>query len=1141
MPLVLFREIIDSTFRNIPNAGFYTYFLSILALLAFTLPYIIGGFRDARRPLARVILMYITGSLAFSTYFVIFRSFESFRLPQQTMMQITVSFIFVLFFISSFLKGRLELRKTPFNLPILLITLLSLFSFALSPNFFISLKEFTQYIFVILNFYLIIHCLDAKKHFNALVIMFLIVMTLEAVLGVFQHYGINSIIGLGSNRDPFSTLGNKNYVAEMLAMTIPLALGFSIAAKRWWAKVLCWLGITPMLFVVLISVTRGSWVGLIASLLAFFLFSIDGLSKKKAFEAVAHLGGLIVIALILMAMSSRGILFKAPDYSYISRFSSILDILGGELSKSPKYIILYTVGCVMSLAAVFFMLRRPKAKQIGVAFVAAILISISVIMMQNSKSQAALASQEAARAKTAQAQLAPPSRVEDSIVSRRFIWGGAREMIKEYPLGVGLGAFKIRYLTMLKVYLADSKLTTIPGFFKDVNAKEAHNEYLHAWAELGPLGPLFILFFIIVTIRFFYKVYYRLGDDDFTKSVLLGAFCGLVSIGSSASLGFPFHIIGTSMFCGVLLALMVFSEDRSLGADTLPLNLPGFKTIWVGAAAQIQAPEPKQKQKKKKTNEAAATQTPPDDSWKKRWVVLNFPPVEDAFGGAFVGIFVIAIALVFCVIVSFWSYNVQMANIRMKNANYIAEKANSVPPDSEDAKQIYAEARSVYDEALKLDPYNGDIHLFRGMFFQKLRVNDEALKEFLEARRYFDLPQISLDLGALYFEMGEPFYDKAAKAFYESLAIYPNYPLPRYNIGLIFYQQAMKLLENGAAGSDSVMASRDGKIQVQSSNKQKAFVLLSKAADMFLEAIKINPALDTASFKLALTYERMNDLDKAIYWYQYTIRVNPAHNDAIYNYGLVLTRKAADLASKGDQAMKAGRKQEAQRYYGEANQLQKSSSDFFRKSVTSDPNNVKGMNNLGNMYFNEGKIQQALDMYKSALKADPNYLNALMNISLAYIQLKQYENAMIYLNELIRKPLEPQHEIKTLYMVATCYSAMGRNNEAESVLSTVISKYETTQLSTSPEFISAVLRYSQVLDATGKSTIAVAKLERLLQIPMAAFQEAEALYRLGYSAGRIGQYAKSKTAFERVASRFPQSPFAAESRKNLDILRNSGR
>lgn len=1114
------------------------FFIFAVALACVFALFILARFDSAAgksaRPLDRLIAMYITTSLAYSVYFVIFRSFESFRLPQQTVMQITLAFILLLFFTSSFVKGRLELRKIPFNLPILLITILSLFSFVLSPNFFISLKEFAQYGFVILNFYLLIHCLDAKKHYNSLIAVFIAVMAVEGIIGVIQHFGANVLIGLGTNVDPFSTLGNKNYVAEMLAMTIPFALAVSVASREWWKKLLCWLAIIPMLMVVLVSVTRGSWIGLLASSLVFFLFAIDGLPKKKAIEAAAHLAGLAAAALIFMCLSTNRIVFRPPDYSYASRFLSIINIIQDQLGKSPVLWVPFIGGIVAMTAGVWFLLRKPRGRLIGTIAVAAIMILIVVRAAPNKNSRT-----PPHAAQTAQNQLEPVARVEDSIVSRRFIWGGSKEMIRHYPMGVGLGAYKIRYLSMLKTYLRVTKQNSIPGFFKDVNAKEAHNEYLHFWAELGPLGPLLVIFFIVVVVRQFYKTYYQLKDDTYTQIVLLGAFSGLVSTGASAVIGFPYHIIGTSTFCGVFLALMVFSEDRRTGVETLPPELPGFKSRRSAPAPAAQKEASKSGQSKKKKgkggNQEAAKPVPIDDSWKKHWVVANLNIAAGVIGYLVLAVFLAVISILSC--------NIQMANIVMKEANYMGKAAT--------VEEQKAQALDAYTESLRLDPYNGDIHLFLGMFHQSNGRNDKAMDEFLKAKKYYDLPQISLNLGAVYFEKGEAYYDKAAELFQESLAVYPNYHYPRFNLGLIYYTKAVALLDsNGITLEKSgerpagpgEMKSDDSSIELKGATvEQQAREYLHKAADMFIESLKIDPSLDTASFKLALTYEKLGDFDLAIQWYLYTIRINPNHADAHYNYGLVMARQSSQYNTMGDQAMKAGRAEDARRDYASGTRLQQMSVKEFETTVRIAPTHYKALNNMGNIYFNDGRPDKAIELYEKALKADPSYINARLNIALALVNMNQFEKALSYLIDLVGKPLEPSYEIKTILLIATCYMNMNRAGEGEAVLENVISKYSATQYAATAEYISAVIRYSSLLDVNGKSRKAVEVILPVFGRPLPAYLEAEALFRLGAAAANSGQYGRSADAYQRLVSRFPQSPYAGQARPYLQKVRQLSR
>jgi len=1244
----------------------------LLAFIPTTIPLLeisLGspGSYQSNRPLQRILMMYITEALAFCTYFMIFRSNESFRLPQQTINAIIVSFILFLFAVSSFIKGRLEIRKSSLNLPILLITILSLFSFVLSPNFFISLKEFTQYIFVLLNFYLIIHCLDSKKHFSSLVAVFIAVMWLEAVIGVRQHFGVNQLINLGGNRDPFSTLGNKNYVAEMLAMTIPLALAFSVAAKSRVVKLLSWIAIYPMLFVVLVAITRGSWIGLIASSIAFFIYAIDGLPRDKMISALLHLAGLFILATLFMVSSTYNVMLiggnkdhyennlfiqdvsghcgpginlstgntvrklciiktqkkyafyhnnyhndwvywlqddkkvfrrelrnqlgqsdrtqfveflkkrslsnpdseetkllkshvdsdlKYPDVTflrvgygpteedYAGRFMSIINVISNQLERSSKMWFVYFGFFLAAAVAMFFILRTKPAKIICISLIAVIMVAVAFVANPGNNKNST--QQEI----NTHIQAAPPVQIEDSIVSRSFIWGGTFQMIKHYPLGVGLGAYKIRYLDMLKAHLKSTNQKSIPGFFKDVNAKEAHCEYLHIWSELGPLGLVFVLFFAIVVIRLFYRNYYNYGEDSFTQCVTLGAFCGIVSIGTSALLGFPYHIVGTSMFCGVFVALLLFGEDRRKNIENLPAMLPEFARAEA-PAQQAQKKQQKKNKSKQKQNEQKmnAPEANTDLTWKENWHVLSLRKTP--------GILLLALTALFFIAMTWWNYNMQMSNIRMKQANYMAQQSMQVLQQSQNfnktgnteqatltarkADALNKEALRLYDEALTQDRYNGDIHMFRGMYFQKIKKPDEAVDEFLIAQKYFDLPQISLDLGAIYFERGEDFYDLAEKSYRESLAVYPNYPHPLYNLGLILYEKANKIQEDPNNWNKYFGGN---KIPDAQTREKKFRELMTQAADLFTRAITIQPSLHQVSFKLALAYEKLGDLDNAIKWYRHTLKYNQRHQDAYYNYGLVLTRKAGETIGLADRAAAEGRTEDAEKLRSEAFGYNEEAKANFERSLKIDTNHVRALNNLGNMYFNDGliaddqtKILKALGYYERALKTDPNYLNALLNVSLASIHLKRYDKALVYLDKLTRKKLSPVQEIKTIYMLGTCYYYTGKKQEAQALMVNTVQKHKNTSLSSTAEFISLVMRYSQVLDGNGHPAEAASLLEELLsKNKLPPYQEVEALHQLGIAYFNNKQYDRAKTAFERVVKEHSGSPFVQEAEKHLNSI-----
>ncbi len=1247
--------------------------------------------RDPDRPLARVILIFIVHSLAMSLYFVLFRSYESFRLPQLTAMQATVALNVALAFASSALKGRLELRKSPLNVPILLITVVTLLSFALSPNFFVSLKEFLQYAFVVMNFLLIVHCLDGRRHYGILVSVFIAALWIEALAGVQQHFGANRLLGLGGNRDPFSTLGNKNYAAELLAMGIPFVVAVSMGVRERWKKALCWIALYPMLTVVVLAITRGSWIGVIASVAALGLFAVDGLGGRKAVEAAAHIAALALLTVFIAAVSTRNLVLTSvpesgggnafisealegcsggasvslggrrlavcsvpssrkssffennyvsdwvsvsrrlgwprlpvdvsepltpqetvarlryaaasvelegteaaarlgayldsletappvfyarvgygpPDYSYVSRFMSIVDIASRRLGRSPVMWAAFFVGFAAMMAAGWFAMRTRRGKTAAVSALAVLMVAFSAASVAR---RAETPPAQAAPAQTTFSAPAAPQVVDDSIVSRSFIWGGAREMIKHHPFGVGIGAFKVRYLSMLTVHLEKSGISTIPGFFKDVNAKEAHCEYLHIWAELGFIGLALLLYFFFAVFKYFKKIYYPLKDDPFTQCVALGAFSALASVAASAVFGFPFHIIGTSMFCGAALALLVFSEDRLLGAGTLPKNLPGF-----GARKDRDDGESKKGKKNKRKKEAAA-ELAPDMSWKDRWAVVGLSRPASIAGMA-------AASLFFILILKF-SVDVQMANILMKKGNSYARRATELAAGADAAERRGNSAEAVayrngaadfdkqaldlLEQSLKLDPYNGDIHLFRGMFFQKHDQNDEAMASYIEARRHYDLPQISLDLGALYFEKGEEYYDQAAKNFIDSMRVYPNYPLPRYNLGLIFYQKAMSLVSPEKQGMTDAQAAEEtagmlreldnlrrrergggagAAIPRPSTRVEIARLLFRESALMFRESININPSLDTAAFKLGITFERLfeieeddpvkklDHIDNALYWYKYTVGVNPSHADALYNYALALTRKAAVISSRADAAPDPA---QARSLREDAAKASAESRAVFEKVLNVNPSHTLTLNNLGNMYFNDGRIEESIEMYKRALAADPDYLNARLNIALAYMQTGRYAQTIEYLEEAMRRPLEPAHELKVVYLVGSSYFKMGRNAEAMAVLDHVRMKYARTPFASNHEYFSIVTRYGEALVQAGRSGEARKALEALVAggtrfVP--APTAAEAYYLLGVAAAKSGDPAAARSYLNTVLTTYSATPVRANAANFLKTVK----
>ena len=72
--------------------------------------------------------------------------------------------------------------------------------------------------------------------------------------------------------------------------------------------------------------------------------------------------------------------------------------------------------------------------------------------------------------------------------------------------------------------------------------------------------------------------------------------------------------------------------------------------------------------------------------------------------------------------------------------------------------------------------------------------------------------------------------------------------------------------------------------------------------------------------------------------------------------------------------------------------------DQYKEALRIKPNYAWTHNNLGNVFANQGKYQEAADQYREALRINPNYAEAHYNLGNAYLMignrglaLKEYE------------------------------------------------------------------------------------------------------------------------------------------------------
>jgi O-antigen ligase len=130
--------------------------------------------------------------------------------------------------------------------------------------------------------------------------------------------------------------------------------------------------------------------------------------------------------------------------------------------------------------------------------------------------------------------------------SRMDIWRDSLPIIKDYPLGIGLG----NYENVFQIYNQ--------SFTSDKTVMHAHNDYLQFLIETGWIGFLALMssFFI-----FLGKSVRRINKLDFKRDPLrfylaVGAFSGLISIAFHCLFDFNLQIPANCLYFVVLMAIL---------------------------------------------------------------------------------------------------------------------------------------------------------------------------------------------------------------------------------------------------------------------------------------------------------------------------------------------------------------------------------------------------------------------------------------------------------------------------------------------------------------------------------------------------------------------------------------------------------
>ena len=180
-------------------------------------------------------------------------------------------------------REEIKFTSTPLNFPTLSFIAICVLSLIWSNSFFVSLKELPLFLAGPLLYFVITNSINDERQINRILDILLLVGGLFGIYGILQYNGIDFSFWIRNieRQQVFGLFGNVNFFAEYLIVPLPIAVSLFFASQNKFKKILLLIAILAMGTSLIVTFTRGSYLGFGVSLIFMsFLFLI---SRSKNF------------------------------------------------------------------------------------------------------------------------------------------------------------------------------------------------------------------------------------------------------------------------------------------------------------------------------------------------------------------------------------------------------------------------------------------------------------------------------------------------------------------------------------------------------------------------------------------------------------------------------------------------------------------------------------------------------------------------------------------------------------------------------------------------------------------------------------------------------------------------------------------
>lgn len=201
-----------------------------------------------------------------------------FRIDQIMILKLFIITAITLSMVELLARGRINWHKRRINIPILLFILVMTLSLINSDYFRISLNDYITFLFYFILYFFVRNNLTDKIELKSFVKIFFLTSFLVSLYTLIQYYGYDPYLkGL-----PYlsSTIGQKNWISNYLAMIFPIIFSYFLLEKTKRIKIAYFMVLSIVYATLMICQSRGIWISISLTV----IFAIYIIVKFKLFE-----------------------------------------------------------------------------------------------------------------------------------------------------------------------------------------------------------------------------------------------------------------------------------------------------------------------------------------------------------------------------------------------------------------------------------------------------------------------------------------------------------------------------------------------------------------------------------------------------------------------------------------------------------------------------------------------------------------------------------------------------------------------------------------------------------------------------------------------------------------------------------------